>query len=193
MKPSTNVGFKATSISLNNIWRRADARHLKKTMVEVTMTEHKPQHGSFTIERKFDAPPALVYSAFATEKASKRGFPGRRSNGPWRIASFDFRVGGRETLTGKWKTGMITRFDAHYHDIVPDERIIYSYTMHVNDNKISVSLATIEFKKAGSGTQLVLTEQGAFLDGYDDAGSRERGTVGSIDKLEAAIRDGKLK
>jgi len=55
-----------------------------------------------------------------------------------------------------------------------------------------VSLATIEVKAAGSGTLLTLTEQGAFLDGYDDSGSRERGTIGIIDKLEAAIRDGKL-
>ena len=107
--------------------------------------------------------------------------------------SFDFRVGGRETLTGKWKTGMVSSFDAHYHDIVPNERIIYSYTMHVDGKKISVSLATIEVKPAGRGALLVVTEDGVFLDGYDDSGSRERGTIGLIDQLEAAIRDGRLK
>ena len=84
---------------------------------------------------------------------------------------------------------MVTTFDAHYHDIVPDERIVYSYTMHVNGNKISVSLATIEFQKAGAGTLLVLTEQGAFLDGYDDAGSREHGTGYLLDALGASLRD----
>jgi uncharacterized protein YndB with AHSA1/START domain len=162
-------------------------------MVEVTMTERSVQHGSFTIERKFDAPPALVYSAFATEHGKQAWFSGPNEQWSLEDRAFDFRVGGRETLSGKWKSGMITRFDAQYHDIVPNERIIYSYTMHVNDKKISVSLATIEFKKGGSGTQLVLTEQGAFLDGYNDSGSRERGTVGLIDKLEAAIRDGKLQ
>jgi uncharacterized protein YndB with AHSA1/START domain len=162
-------------------------------MVEVTMTERSVQHGSFTVERKFDAPPALVYSAFGTESGKQAWFSGPSEQWSLENRAFDFRVSGRETLTGKWKNGMITRFDAHYHDVVPNERIIYSYTMHVNDNKISVSLATIEFKKSGSGTQLVLTEQGSFLDGYDDAGSRERGTVSLIDKLEAAIRDGKLK
>ncbi|MFL5236802.1 MAG: SRPBCC domain-containing protein, partial [Rhizomicrobium sp.] len=107
--------------------------------------------------------------------------------------AFDFRVGGSETLTGKWKSGMVSRFDAHYHDIVPDERIIYSYTMHVDGKKVSVSLATIEFKKGGADTLLVLNEQGAFLDGYDDSGSRERGTVGLIDKLEAALRDRRVQ
>ncbi|MBV8652023.1 MAG: SRPBCC domain-containing protein, partial [Alphaproteobacteria bacterium] len=74
-------------------------------------------------------------------------------------------------------------------DIVPDERIIYSYDMHLDDKRISVSLATIELKPAGAGTRLVFTEQGVFLDGYDDAGSRERGTQGLLDKLGAWLKN----
>jgi len=46
---------------------------------------------------------------------------------------------------------------------------------------------TIEFEPAGEGTKLILTEQGAFLDGYDDAGSRERGTAGLLDALEMSL------
>jgi uncharacterized protein YndB with AHSA1/START domain len=161
-------------------------------MVEVFVTDRTVQHGSFTIERKLNAPPALVYSAFATEKGKQAWFSGPSEQWMLEDRAFDFRVGGRETLTGKWKSGMVSRFDGYYHDIVRDQRIVYSYTMHVNGNKISVSLATIEFKQAGNGTLLVLTEQGAFLDGYDDSGSRERGTIGLIDKLEAALRERKL-
>jgi uncharacterized protein YndB with AHSA1/START domain len=66
---------------------------------------------------------------------------------------------------------------------VPEERIIYSYVMHLNERKISASLATFEFHKAGAGTRLVMTEHGAFLDGYDDAGSRERGSNFLLDAL----------
>jgi hypothetical protein len=51
-----------------------------------------------------------------------------------------------------------------------------------------VSLATFELKAAGTGTRLILTEQGAFLDGYDDAGSRERGTAGLLDALGASLK-----
>jgi uncharacterized protein YndB with AHSA1/START domain len=71
---------------------------------------------------------------------------------------------------------------------VPDRRIVYAYAMQLDDVKISVSLATIEFVPSGAGTTLVLTEQGAFLDGYDDAGSREHGTGGLLDKLGVARR-----
>jgi len=53
-------------------------------------------------------------------------------------------------------------FDAYYRDIVPNERIIYSYDMHFDDRRISISLATIEFKPSGSGTLLKITEQGRF-------------------------------
>lgn len=59
--------------------------------------------------------------------------------------------------------------------------------MHLDKRRISVSLATVEFKPEGAGTRLVLTEQGAFLDGYDDAGSRERGRAALLDNLDAAL------
>ncbi len=73
-------------------------------------------------------------------------------------------------------------------DIVTEQRIIYSYDMHIDGKRISVSLATIVFKPAGNGILLTVTEQGVFLDGYDDAGSREQGTRSLLDKLGAALR-----
>ena len=38
-----------------------------------------------------------------------------------------------------------------------------------------------------SGTKMTVTEQGAFLDGYDDAGSRERGTGSLMDRLARSL------
>jgi hypothetical protein len=46
-----------------------------------------------------------------------------------------------------------------------------------------VSLATFELRADGEGTLLVMTESGAFLDGYEDAGSRERGSALLLDAL----------
>jgi hypothetical protein len=39
----------------------------------------------------------------------------------------------------------------------------------------------------GSGTKLTLTEYGDYLDGYDDAGSREHGTNWLIDNLGRSL------
>ena len=46
----------------------------------------------------------------------------------------------------------------------------------------------MQIKPAGPGrATLQVTEQGAFLDGYDDAGSREQGTGFLLDKLGASL------
>jgi len=60
--------------------------------------------------------------------------------------------------------------------------------MYLDDARISVSLATVEISPSGTGSKLIYTEQGVFLDGYDDAGSRERGTRELLDKLDVALR-----
>jgi hypothetical protein len=56
--------------------------------------------------------------------------------------------------------------------------------MHIDEARISVSLSTVEFRPAPVGTRMIYTEQAVFLDGYDDAGSRERGTRALFDKLD---------
>ena len=41
----------------------------------------------------------------------------------------------------------------------------------------------MELEPEGAGTRLVYTEQGAFLDGYDNPDDRERGTAELLDAL----------
>jgi uncharacterized protein YndB with AHSA1/START domain len=100
----------------------------------------------------------------------------------------DVRPGGRERVQGRWASGMVTTFDAVYFDVVANQRLVYVYEMRQDDRKISVSLATIELAPAGKGTRLKVTEQGAFLDGYDDAESREHGTGLLLDRLGASLQ-----
>jgi uncharacterized protein YndB with AHSA1/START domain len=157
-------------------------------MTDAQTTERSVAHGVFTIDRTYpDVSPARVFEAFATEKAKDSWFSG--PNDTWVTAerALDFRVGGKERLVGKWLSGMVTEFDATYFDIIPGARIVYVYEMRLDGTKISVSLATLEFKADGAGTRFILTEQGAFLDGYDDAGSREHGTGELIDKLGVSL------
>jgi uncharacterized protein YndB with AHSA1/START domain len=99
----------------------------------------------------------------------------------------DGRVGGHEQLNGRWRGGVVSTFSAIYHDVVPDRRLVYSYEMFQDERKISISLATVELRADGSKTQLIVSEQGAFLDGYDDAGSRQHGTGILLDRLGAML------
>jgi uncharacterized protein YndB with AHSA1/START domain len=102
-------------------------------------------HGAFHLERSYDATPEQVFRALSDEAAKSRWFYGPEG---WRLIerAMDFRVGGRERVKGGSEGGVTTTFDAIYHDIVPRERIVYTYEMHVDERKISVSLATLEIE-----------------------------------------------
>src|SRR5271166_4966183 len=131
-------------------------------------------HAVFSLERTYGAAPAVVFHALSDKAAKARWF--EAGDGYETLErEMDVRPGGRERVKGRWTTGMVSTFDAVYFDVAPNERLVYAYEMHLDDRKISVSLATIELTPAGAGTRLKITEQGAFLDGYDDAGSREHG------------------
>jgi uncharacterized protein YndB with AHSA1/START domain len=144
-------------------------------------------HGSFTIGREYAAPVAMVFKAWADKEAKSRWFVGPEG---WKeiVREQDFRVGGRERTKGVFPNGRVSDFRCEYRDIVDNQRIVYVYDMHVDGKKISVSLATVEFRKAANGTKLTVTEQGAFLDGYDDAGGRERGTNELLDALGRSLK-----
>jgi uncharacterized protein YndB with AHSA1/START domain len=150
---------------------------------------HSVVHAAFQLERTYDAPVARVWKALTDEKAKQKWFAG--TPGRWELLErhMDVRVGGSERLKGRWESGLVSAFDAVYHDVIPNERLIYTYVMHLNDKKISVSLATMELRAEGDKTTLKVSEQGAFLDGYDDAGSREHGTGHLLDALGASLKD----
>ena len=152
------------------------------------MTERSAVHGTFVIERSYPASPQRVFKAWSDPAAKARWFVGPHDQWKEQHREFDFRVDGRECVSGVWPGGKVSTFDCLYHDIVPDQRIVYSSGMHADEVRISVSLATVEFKPAGAGARLIFTEQAAFLDGYDDSGSREQGTGALLDKLGTELQ-----
>jgi uncharacterized protein YndB with AHSA1/START domain len=148
-------------------------------------------HAVFQLERAYDAPVGRVWKALTDKTAKQKWFGGPSDRWELLERHMDVRVGGSERAKGRWEGGVVSTFDAIYHDVIPNERLVYSYVMHLDEKKISASLATIELKAEDDGakTRLKVTEQGAFLDGYDDAGSREQGTGYLLDALGASLKD----
>jgi uncharacterized protein YndB with AHSA1/START domain len=145
------------------------------------MTARSAQHGTIRLERRYKAPPARVFAAWADPKArAKWDVPGR-----WVIAEqrFDFREGGRERKRFGPRDDPHFVADTLYLDIVPDRRIVFSYSMTNRGEPISVSLTTVEIMPDGQQTKLLLTEQVAFLDGNDNAANREEGLASMLDKI----------
>ena len=151
------------------------------------------KHSSFVIERRYDFDPAQVYRAWVNPEAKARWFNGPPDKWTEQVREMDVRIGGRDRLIGTFVDGSESRFEALYFDVVPEKRLVYTYDMYWQGRKISVSLASIEFVLAGRGTKLVVTEQHAFLDGYEDAGSRERGTRSLLENLAESLGGGDVR
>jgi uncharacterized protein YndB with AHSA1/START domain len=150
------------------------------------MTEFSVAHETFVIERTYDAPAAQVFRAWADPTRKARWFAGS-ADALGAGYELDFRVGGHEVNRGGPPDGPIYTYDSEFRDIIPDARIVSTYEMFADGTRISVSLATVEFHDEGGTTRLVLTEQGAFLDGHDTAAQREEGTRSFLVSLGAFL------
>jgi len=155
------------------------------------MTERSVVHATFVLERTYGAPRERVFAAFSDWEKKKKWFGGDSPD--LTQTSMDFRVGGRDhsegTVTSHGSTHT-SRYDAIYLDIIENERIIFAYDMDMNGTHISASLTTIELTEApGGGTRLKFTEQGAYLDGFDNPKIREDGMAGLLDLLGKSLED----
>jgi uncharacterized protein YndB with AHSA1/START domain len=153
---------------------------------ENPMTQRSAIHSTFTIARTYPHAPTRVFAAWADPATKARWFGGGTDESPSPI-NMDFRVGGHEASQSEPGADFAFAFDATYHDIVPDERIVFSYDLALGGALVSVSLATVELRAAGGGTQLTYTEHGAFLDGLDDPALREQGTQELLEALGALL------
>jgi uncharacterized protein YndB with AHSA1/START domain len=154
------------------------------------MTRQPIAHGSFTIERIYDAPPARVFDAWSDIEIKQQWFIGPET---WTLIerALVFAAGGTEILHGRFASGFETLYTARFHDIVRNERIVYVYDMHLNGTHHSLSLSTVEIDPADGGTRLIYSEQVAYLDGtngIDGTAARERGVGVHMDTLRNVLR-----
>lgn len=151
------------------------------------MSSRPVHHDTFVLERTYPASPSSVFRALSDPGAKAQWF---LPPGDW-IASdyhFDCRVGGTEHLESRPPDQEPHVYDAVYHDVLADERLVFSYDMRLGQRLMSVSLTSIELQPAEGGTRLTFTEQGTFLGGdRKDVASRIEGTESLLDNLGKAL------
>jgi uncharacterized protein YndB with AHSA1/START domain len=140
------------------------------------MSDHSVKHSTFTLERSYAASPAAVFAAWSDRDTKAKWLAAEDSR-----YALDFRVGGTEAVHGGDGVDLVAR--SEYHDIVPDERIVYTTDLFTDEVLSTVSLTTVRFARDGDGTRLVLTEQGTFLDDQEQPEWREQGTGDWLDAL----------
>lgn len=83
-----------------------------------------PTDTSILITREFNAPKHLVFKAWTTPEYVERWWPG--NHGSMTVTDIDLRVG------GAWRWVMMTpenfevAFRGEYHEIVPNEKLVYT-------------------------------------------------------------------
>lgn len=150
------------------------------------MTQRSAEHASFIIERNLPGRPKHAFR-FWSEPEMKRRWASCHTDWQELEYSFDFRVGGSEVSCLKAPDGSLHAMRSYFLDIVEGCRIIYAYEMTADGNRISTSLATVEFTPSETGTLMTFTEQAVFLDGLASAETREEGTEMGFDRLKLEI------
>jgi uncharacterized protein YndB with AHSA1/START domain len=179
----------ATDTMATNTNTAMQAPHLLHVDEAPTEPGRTVAHGTFVLERTYRHAPKTVFDAWGLPDKKRKWFP----EAPDFLASIgtyelDFRVGGREYLDGPLNSGRRFEYDSRYDDIVDGRRIVATYDVRIDGKRISVSLMTVEFEPtADGGTHLVMTEQGAFLDGIDTNEERIKGADESLDGLDAYL------
>lgn len=145
------------------------------------MAERSVEYATFSIKRTYPAAVERVYSAWADPARKAEWFACHAEY------SMDFRVGGREFSRGGEPGGPVYTTEIRFQDIVPGERIVYTYDVLRDEARMSVSVVTVLFERDGGGTRMTFTEQGVFLDGHDNAAQREHGTRMGLERLDAMM------
>ncbi|GAB3426544.1 SRPBCC family protein [Flindersiella endophytica] len=142
------------------------------------MTDRSVKHSTFTLERTYAASPAQVFAAWADRDTKAKWFAANDA-----AYTLDFRVGGTEAAHGRTDDGAEIVAESVYHDIVKDERIVYTTLLTGRGILSTVSATTVELVPDGTGTRLVLTEQDTFLDDQEQPEWRRQGTGDWLDAL----------
>lgn len=136
-------------------------------------------HSTFTLERRYPATVERVFQAWANPEARRRWMAQGAEH------SQDFVVGGLETVKGFDPEGRALTYEARYAEIVLNERILTTSTLHTEDRLSTVSVTSVEFLAEDADTLLVLTEHGIYLAGQEQPEWREHGTAQQLDTLAA--------
>ena len=144
-------------------------------------------HGVFTIKRVWAAPPERIFRAWADPAVKAIWFRGPQDRWTEVRRSMDFRVGGVEVAEGRFDNGVTTLFEARYHVIEPDSRLVYAYDLHLSGALHSITLSSLDLRTEGEQTRVSYTEQIVFMDGQDGVDMRRGGTEWHFQTIESLL------
>ena len=151
----------------------------------------KVVHATSSVERSFSQPPSVVFQALSDADKLRR-WMGPTEGSDLIDFQCDFREGG--SLLLKYQMGptspipgVVITNEARFEYIASDERIVTASTMKKDGSTFSASLITFELLPAATGTDIIITHQGAFFEGSDGPEMRQQGWNLLADRLAAVL------
>ncbi|MEX0589966.1 MAG: SRPBCC domain-containing protein [Xanthobacteraceae bacterium] len=136
---------------------------------------------SLTLKRHIKAPPAKVYAAWTQAEQLVRWFGPHETVLDSVKAELDVREGGRFRASFKTMDGEYHEVGGVYREVVPDQRLQFSWAWHSTPER--ESLVTLTFRPDGEGTMLTLLHEQFFDQAARDG--HAHGWAGTLDKLAA--------
>lgn len=146
------------------------------------MSEENVLEGAkFVIKRVFTVPVEKVYQAWTQPEQMAKWFS---SNSRWKspIVDTELQSGGRHNITMRHSDGDAFHVVGHYLEIVPNERISFTWKFLEGAMGQEESIVTIEFRAITGGTELTLTHE-KITDPTERANTLE-GWNGCLDMLD---------
>ena len=140
---------------------------------------------SLTLKRFYPVAPEKVWRAWTDAQALSRWF-GPGGPEPVAAAELDVRVGGRFRVLFGGADGREHEVQGVYKAVMPNRRLVFTWTWPRTSPERE-SLVTIEFMKAGRGTELVFTHAQHFDESVRD--NHLRGWSETFVKLEAFLKE----
>jgi uncharacterized protein YndB with AHSA1/START domain len=141
--------------------------------------------GEVRIERVIDAPRDAVFRAWTDPEELRRWWgPGEFAT---RHAEIDLRPGGDYLLVIQASGGDPMHLAGTFREVVPPERLVYSWRWVRGWADPAESIVTVEFEDLGERTRVVLVHDGLH-DSPDPDGYR-MGWESGLDKLAATISE----
>lgn len=117
---------------------------------------------SLQIKRTFAAPQQTLFDAWTKPERLKKWFLAGSKNHETRILEVDLRVGGKIRAESLNKAeGKSFRLLAEFKEIVPIEKLVYTWTWEEGMSEGGESLVTVQFRQLGESnfTEVTLTHE----------------------------------
>jgi len=138
---------------------------------------------SFSVTRVLDATPEAVFKAWTDPNELKAWWSPPDVRAESVVA--DVRVGGKYRIGNRMRSGEIWYVSGSYREVRPPEKLVFTWAWEEDAGLGPESLVTLEFRRRGAQTELVLTH--AQLANVESRDGHLHGWEGCFDGLAAHL------